>query len=331
MNLLTDALRGGPGTPEWNQAVKALRASDQNVDELTLLCSARERLESGKEYRSVKPGIGFTRKVLQGLDGQGDARGISTANIIAFIAAGAILCVVIGVGVLLSRGPGKQNPQIDELTRQIMGTKVLSNTFPKDTDDKNPYSTPDGWKAIGALPLTVRNNSLNPMLLATGETTKPSETQKYLVGGIITSAEFPADEALEVDMQIHLNTKSAPDEIFELFIADEPITSENANGGHVIALSITGKESRVFLADGKPAPKSDRLLTKTEIPIKLLLNREFAVIEVEGQRLYAGVNMLSPGNMRKVGIRFRHHLDDKNKGQKQADHVGVVSVTLQKS
>ena len=325
MNLLTDALRGGPGTPEWNQAVKALRASDQNVDELNLLCSARERLESGKEYRSVKPGVGFTKKVLEGLEEPGKGRRIPTANLIAILAAGAILAVVIGIGVMLSRGSGRQNPQIEELTSKIFGQKILSTTFVKNSDKKNPFSTPEGWTTFGTLPLAVVNGSLNPAP-TTRESTDTSS--KYQVGGLVTTAELSADVPLEVDMLIRMNPKSPADDFFELFITDEPI-SENTNGGHVIAWSITGKESRVFL-DGKPALKSDRQLTKNEIPIKFLINRDFAVIEIEGQRLYAGANMLSTTNPRYMGIRFRHHQDDKNKGQKPVDHVGIVSVTLQK-
>ena len=47
MTLLTDALRSGPGSPEWNQAVKALRASGQNADEYAMLTAARESLAGG--------------------------------------------------------------------------------------------------------------------------------------------------------------------------------------------------------------------------------------------------------------------------------------------
>src|ERR1700719_2596470 len=68
MTLLTDALRSGRGSPEWHQAVSVLRAQNGDVDEYKLLYAARERLESGKEYRSVRPGPGFTRKVFTELE-----------------------------------------------------------------------------------------------------------------------------------------------------------------------------------------------------------------------------------------------------------------------
>src|SRR3954471_10048772 len=67
--LLTDALRAGPGSPEWHQAVGKLRAGGmEHGDEYQMLIDAREHLESGKEYRSVRAGAGFTRKLLDGID-----------------------------------------------------------------------------------------------------------------------------------------------------------------------------------------------------------------------------------------------------------------------
>src|SRR5207248_832631 len=121
MTLLTDALRSGPGSPEWHQAVKILRASDQNVDEYTLLYSAREHLESGKDYRSVRAGTGFTRKVLEQIEEQASTPPAPTANIIALIAAGAILAVVAVVGFMLLHGGSAEQQRIEELSKTIFG------------------------------------------------------------------------------------------------------------------------------------------------------------------------------------------------------------------
>src|SRR5256885_5243732 len=109
MTLLTDALRSGPGSPEWHQAVKSLRASanQQSIDEYQLLYAARERLEAGKEYRSVRAGPGFTRKVLQQVDEQATpgsgAAAMPTASLLALVAAGAILAVVVMISIHLLR------------------------------------------------------------------------------------------------------------------------------------------------------------------------------------------------------------------------------------
>ena len=88
MTLLTDALRAGPGSPEWHQAVGLLRAQNGDVDEYKLLYAAREHLESGKEYRSVRAGPGFTRKVFNEIeqDPQGRKRP-GTGSLIIGLAA----------------------------------------------------------------------------------------------------------------------------------------------------------------------------------------------------------------------------------------------------
>ncbi|MBW3608058.1 MAG: hypothetical protein KY463_06835 [Actinobacteria bacterium] len=67
--LLTDALRAGPGSPAWHNAVQKLRgAGAEGSDEYKLLCAARERLESGREFRSVRAGPDFTRRLFTELE-----------------------------------------------------------------------------------------------------------------------------------------------------------------------------------------------------------------------------------------------------------------------
>src|SRR5256885_17183726 len=112
MTLLTDALRSGPGSPEWHQAVRQVRAANAEgaaaADEYAMLYAARERLEAGKEYRSVRPGPGFTRKVMESVDEEGRTGpgGLPTANVIALLAAGGIRCpvAVFGGGLCLAWG-----------------------------------------------------------------------------------------------------------------------------------------------------------------------------------------------------------------------------------
>src|SRR4051812_48367275 len=55
--LLTDALRAGPGSPEWHQAVAKLRAEGlADSDEYKLLVTVREHLASGRDYKSIRAG-----------------------------------------------------------------------------------------------------------------------------------------------------------------------------------------------------------------------------------------------------------------------------------
>ena len=87
LQLLTDALRAGPGTPEWRAALETLDSAGGG-DEYKLLYAARERLASGRRYREVRAGAGFTRKVFESIEEEstGTAKPLPSANIIAAVA-----------------------------------------------------------------------------------------------------------------------------------------------------------------------------------------------------------------------------------------------------
>ena len=284
MTLLTDALRSGPGSPEWHEAVKLLRVSNQNIDDYTLLYAARERLESGKAYRGVRAGAGFTRKVLTGIESQGNGTGgLPTANLIAMIAAGAILAVVVAIGVLLFKGANPQQQAIEDLSTRIFGNKFLSASFTGSGGAGAMH--PEGWTTFGDLPLTA-----------------------------------------EVDVTARVN-KSTENEIAEIFVSDEPITNENAAGGHAVVWQFKAGEARVFLADGRSVPQGEKFPNIREFPVKLILNRDTVIVESASQRLYAGPHLLSPGKSRYVGVRFRRRAGD---ATDKGDHFGITSIALQK-
>src|SRR5882757_4169178 len=87
--LLTDALRAGPGSPQWSQAVAAIRTRGAEGDEYQALITARDNLESGRDYRSVRAGAGFTRKVLSSIEQTGEpaAAGFRTTTWVAALSA----------------------------------------------------------------------------------------------------------------------------------------------------------------------------------------------------------------------------------------------------
>ena len=313
MTLLTDALRSGPGSPEWQQAVKVLRASNQNIDEFTMLYAARERLESGKDYRSVKAGPDFTRKVLSGIDEQGkNTGGVPTANLIGLIAAAVILAVVVIVAVVVLRSSNPQQQAIEDLTTKIFGNKFLTANFAGDAP------VPAGWTKFGDVPLIARERELRPSTLPAG-----SVGTAYKAGGLVTTLPVPADNPLEVDVTARVG-KSTDDAIAEVFVSDEPITDENAAGAHALVWQLKAGEARVFLADGNTAPKSEKFANVRELPIKMLLNRDTVIVETGGKRLYAGPHRLAADKPRYVGIRFRR------RGVEGGDPLGILSVWLQK-
>src|SRR4051794_25434770 len=105
LKLLTEALRAGPGSPQWHEAVNQLKSTTlAEADEYRMLVNAREHLESGRDYRSIRAGAGFTKKVMAAIDQESAAATQSSAppsaTMIALLAAGLILAVIIVVGVI---------------------------------------------------------------------------------------------------------------------------------------------------------------------------------------------------------------------------------------
>src|SRR3954468_2020535 len=97
LQLITEALRAGPGSPAWREALAAIEHSP-DADEFKVLYAARERLASGRTYREVRAGVGFTRKVFDAIEqeqaaGQANtaAAALPSANLIAILSALVIL------------------------------------------------------------------------------------------------------------------------------------------------------------------------------------------------------------------------------------------------
>jgi len=150
--LLTDALRAGPGSPEWHQAVSKLRQGGvEHADEYKLLVAVREHLESGRDYRSIRAGPGFTRKLLEGLDKAEPVRrrdGPPVATMIAAVSGLVLLAVVAFVIVqLVKRGQVAPQPgETTDLQHAYFPTVVAQATF-----DAPGGAVPPGWKSIGEL------------------------------------------------------------------------------------------------------------------------------------------------------------------------------------
>src|SRR3954465_13721690 len=131
LTLLTDALRAGPGSPEWHEAVEVLRTNGSGEhDEHRLLIAARENLEKGKEYRSVRAGPGFSRKLNDALDGDASSRRKTppTTGTIAFVSAGMILAAA-GVLLYLLFPGGAPTAAIDKLSNTYLVEPMLERGF----------------------------------------------------------------------------------------------------------------------------------------------------------------------------------------------------------
>jgi hypothetical protein len=305
--LLTDALRAGPGSPEWHQAVTRLRDGGmKDADEYKLLVSVREHLESGRDYRSVRPGPGFTRKLLGRLDEEGGPgarrRGLPTATLVAIVSGVVLLAVVVVVGVqLFNRGPVDTPPaKIVDLERSFFPTEVAQATF-----EGPSASVPPGWKQIGQWPLEATPAGLHP---------QPTTAPAAAIGGALVAPEgIPADEPFAAEVTLQLQ-KPSDDVIVEFFVsADDNFSPDRATSGNELVWLLRGLRQRVVLGEEakqqadvpRPRVRGDRGEMNRELTVRILVNRDVAIVESNKQRLWAGPHGL-PAKPRQVGVRFLH-------------------------
>ena len=300
--LLTDALRAGPGSPQWHQAVQKLRQNGTPLpggDEYRLLCDAREHLESGREYRSVRPGPGFTRRLFTELEGHDvSAGGAPTANIIATVSALAILGVLTLVTVLLIRGSGAkpEQPQAD-LGALYFPTDVASAAFGDDV--------PAGWRTIGNLSL-LTDEGLRPAVM-------PMEVGDYVGGGVVTEAPLPADKPFAVEAVVVVPA-TAGDYIAEVFVSDSPEFDERrATSPREVVWLLEGSSQKVMVGgrnEGRVEPVKGSSLPMT---VRIVVDAGRALVETrpgesgsggEAARLWSGAHGLAADKPRYAGVRF---------------------------
>src|SRR5205823_8513462 len=132
LKLLTDALRAGPGSPEWRLAIEELRLSNgQPVeDERQLLLRVREDLASGRAYKEIRPGPNFTRKVIDGIEQEANRprRSPPTATFIALSAA-LMLVGVVAIVVFLVWPHPPLAPALPDLAHSVFVDTIESASF----------------------------------------------------------------------------------------------------------------------------------------------------------------------------------------------------------
>lgn len=294
---LTDALRAGPGTPQWNDAIAALRNQGaEGADELRVLIQARENLENGKDFRSVRAGPGFTRKLMAEIENSSAPAPRSTAptaTIIAIIAGLAIFSLVGYVGYKLTRGEVNSQQAIDDLQSrsQKFFDAIATASF--------SGSIPQGWRAIGSLPLSSEAG-LRPDLKAEG-------AKKDLGGGVVWNTPLAATQPFAVDVSI-----SAPEPssavLLEAFVSTDPnFSPEKGTSSKDLVWQLQGREQHVLLSGGGQALLQGSGFANGDA-IRLIVDQNVALVEVisatgKTQRLWSGPHDLGAGP-RYVGVRF---------------------------
>ena len=296
--LLGDALRAGPGSPVWRQAVETLQQAGHAGDEYALLCRARENLASGREYRNVHAGPGFTTKLMTNIDQEQPSRwSLPTANIVATVSVLIVsLTVVLGAWLLFS--PAKTLSTGAELMDTYFVDAVVNEDF------QNP--APKGLTRIGVLPVVVDNGVKVEV--------KTRQGDKHVGGGFVLQTPLPADDVCAVEIAIEI-VRADTDLITQLFVSDRPdFAADTGISPHELAYLIEQGSGRVVLPEGKTAAEAPLENTTSAIKLRIRLNRDSAAVEQNGKLLWSGPHHLSPTRDRYVGVRYLTRGGDKSTG-----------------
>lgn len=287
LQLVTDALRAGPGSPQWREALAAFEHAP-GADEYKLLYAARERLASGREYREVRAGPGFTRQVFDAIEREESASpaALPSANLIAAISAIVILGIVLAVGwMVVPRG-------------EKVVAEDLSQTYFVNTRSVTKFDGELGmeWSAFGSLAISA-DDGLKPILKSLDKTV-------FRGGGVIYERTFSPDQPFAIEASVKL-PKTSDDLVVQVFIADDRnFGEESATSPHELVFSLRGGDGSVVLPDGSVATSSGKVRTGAPIDVKISVNRTQGMVEVDGKRVWLGKNELDATRPRVAGVRF---------------------------
>ena len=267
LTLLTDALRRGPGTPQWQNALDRL-ANDQltmpngQADEFRVLMTVRQRLEAGQHYREVRAGPAFTRELFQRIDAQTiEAAGekYRRPKIAAMVAIVSLLGLFLSAALVIR---AFTNARADEeaLSTRLFTRAVASYDFTQ--------SAPLGWTLVTPAPLGKRVFTLTEVM------------------------DISTDVCVETDVRYQPLDGGA----------DVTLTNESSDSATAVSVSIDAQGVRVtgpgdtVLARRPLAPGAHTLRWR--------VNATHAAAELDGQILWAGPHSL--GTRARPVLRFNN-------------------------
>jgi hypothetical protein len=291
LQLLCEALRGGPASPAWQQAVQYLKGMGApEADEYRMLLMAREDLAQGREYRSIRPGPAFTRKVMDQIEQEAARSGLRaapTASIVVFLAALAIIGVIVAVAVVLTRQPSA-----------TLGAGYLQNlVFARTVLEADlSMAIPAELEPFGKVPVI---SALVPGLRPADSAGSPD----YLGGGVRLAQPFAADSPFALEVAIELAELSS-DVDLQVFLSDSGVfAGPRFTSGRELVVDLRQGRVGVYCPDGTLAGSETKLpLGRSALTIKADLS--FVSVEVNGQVIYSGPHDLTAGGERHAGVRF---------------------------
>lgn len=313
--LLAEALRAGPGSGQWQQALEAVRAaggegaagkSPVSVDqaaEYQLLLAARERLESGREYRTVRAGPQFTRQVMQQVDDLSASRGRkkwSRGRVLSWLGAATIVIVLLVVVPGFFVPPiGPQARAMSSLRSAYFVQERLASDFSRTTDEH--------WKPLGNLPMqNLPWWGLRPDGAAVKSALGTSGENSYLAGGVVLAEPLPADAQVKIEVKIRPGKMGAIIQP-QIFLSDQrDFSSERAASSHEFTWLVKADGNAVVVTpSGQFAQQQIPIRQGREpVTVTLMVNKLAALVECEGRQLYFDRLSLDEATPRYLGVRF---------------------------
>jgi hypothetical protein len=296
LQLLTDALRSGPRSAEWHEAVARLNAGGiDGGEQYKALVDARENLESGKPYRSIRAGAGFTRK----LETRLNAAAVSDtpdpsrtklalhASVVSYIGAALLVGVI---AVLIAHLSGSAS---EDLSGTFFST-ILSAKL------EGPLAP--GWRTIGSLPVNP-TNGLFPGV-------NHSNTD-YLGGGLVDSSTISDVNVFAIEATFHfqhVNDGLIP----QLFVSDNSdFNSPTAVSPHELTWLVRNGKGQVVLPSGELVGTSSRIADGSSVTVQIRIGPSQAMVLVDGNSVWSGRNQLTE-TPRYAGVRLLRRGGDKH-------------------
>jgi hypothetical protein len=279
--LLAEALRAGPGSAQWGEAVAKLRDSGfEGGDEYRLILRAREDIELGRDFRKVTAGPEFTRKVLDAVEREGTRKsGIPTATIVAILSGVVILGVIVTAIVIMSRGGGTaKDPQqaaVERLEATSLPVSVAAGSTP---------GSLNGFEVLRIAPAT----------------TPSTQSSQLTLGGLISTAGL--DPSTPASLKVEINLPADGPQMVEVFVADGK--PDAADGGAAREVVWAYRDGRATVEIPGEAPKKvAQGVTYGPLEVEIRFDGESVIVGNGVHRLYAGPHNLR-STPRYAGVRF---------------------------
>lgn len=294
--LLTDALRAGPGTEPWNKAVDQLGVSS-NADEARALLAVRQELESGRSYRSVRPGPMFTHRVMASVAGATAVgrlkwlRWVSLKGIAGMVAASAVVAGAVGGLVVEQRVITGQPPLPTSWSQKPQAPGGWS-------DETFDIILPGDWVATGTLKLAAVHG------LRLADEIRPGES-----GGLVREIPFPAKTG--IDIKVSTSYIDGAGITPEIFLTDD---DDYAAPRHEFVWTVEDSRPRVRQPSGREIVAGEPIPTKgqtTQLYVKI--NTDGPWIDIgtsQGQTwpyLWTGLHHLDINKPWHFGVRLNAH------------------------